>query len=327
LVVAVSSVLAVSVRAHAPWVVLACGAVALGVAIAGVPGAYRALLPAVVPAEQVGPAYALDSVCVEACFVVGPGLAAVAAWFAGAGAIFALMAACALAGSLAAGRLPRVERRPQHGAAVAPHRVPVVAGALAGALAAGTALGVFDATFPALASSLGTRAAAGGGLITLTALGSATAGLLLGPRIAASRDVAWRASQVLVAFGLVVLPLAVVPTLAGVAVVALVAGAPFALMATAASVLVQRQVDPSRTTEAFSLLNAGLLAGSAAGSAVASAVLGPFGARGAVAAAAVAPFVVGCGLLTVISRRRRRRPGAPTPLGAGPGVAVVVAQR
>jgi hypothetical protein len=326
LVAVVAIALAACVRAHAPWAVLAVGAVALGAALAGIPGAYRSMLPAVVPADQVGAGYAVDAVCVEACFVFGPAFAAAVAWFAGAGAVFVLMAGCALVGALAAGRLPSVDRRGlRAAAATAPHRVPAVVGALVGAVAAGSALGVFDATFPALASSLGTRAAAGGILITLTATGSATAGLLLGPRIAAARDLPRRASQVLVVFGVTALPLAFVPTLGGVAVVALVAGAPFALMSTAAAVLVQRRVQPARTAEAFSLLNAGLLAGSAAGSAAASAVLGPFGARGAVAVASVAPVTAGTCLLAVlsISRRRRRADGTAGPTApAGPEVSL-----
>jgi hypothetical protein len=315
IVAAVATAMALCVRAHAPWVVLAVGAVALGAAVAGIPGGYRSLLPAVVPTGQVGAAYAVDAVCVEACFVFGPAVAAGAAWFQGAGAVFVLMAGCALVGAVAAGRLPTVDRRGPRAEAVAPHRLPVVVGVLAGAVAAGTTLGVFDATFPALAVSLGSRAAAGGWLITLTAVGSATCGLLLGPRMAASPDLAWRASQVLVVFGVVALPLAVVPSLAGVAVVALVAGAPFALLSTGASVLVQRRVDPGRTAEAFSLLNAGLLAGSAAGSAAASAVLGPFGSRGGVAIAAVAPLTVGTCLLAVLSRSRRRAATGASPPG------------
>ncbi len=316
----VTAVLTLCVYLHAPWPVLACGAVALGAAIAVVPAAYRALLPAVVLPEQVGAAYALDSVCVEACFVLGPAVAAVAAWFAGAGAVFAVMAACSLVGSVAARRLPAIHRRASPGvAADPPHRLPVVIGSLAGAVAAGTVLGAFDATFPALAVALGTRAAAGGGLITLTAVGSATAGFLLGARIAAAHDVAWRGSQVLMVFGVAVLPLCVVPSLAGVAAVALLAGAPFALLATGASVLVQRQVDPSRTTEAFSLLYAGLLGGSAAGSAAASAVLGPLGPRDALAIAAAAPVAVGTVLVIVIARRRQRQRGAPVVLPAGRG--------
>jgi predicted MFS family arabinose efflux permease len=131
--------------------------------------------------------------------------------------------------------------------------------------------------------------------------------------MAAARDVAWRGSQVLVVFGVLVLPLALVPGLAGVFAVALIAGAPFALLATAASVLVQGRVDPSRTTEAFSLLNAGLLAGSAAGSAVASALLGPFGPRAAIAVAAGGPLAAGCALAALIRWRRRR--GLSVPAG------------
>ena len=311
-VAAVAAAMAVAVRTHAPWPVAALVAVALGASLAAIPGGYRSLLPAVVAESDVGAAYALDAVCVEMAFVLGPAVAAGAAWFTGASGVFVLMAACSLTGSIAAGRLPRVDRRTSGGApAVAPHLVPGMVGVIIGAVAAGTALGTFDVTLPALAVALGSRAALGGVLITLTAVGSATSGLLLGPRIAASAHLARRATQLLGAFGLLAIPLALAPGLAGVALFALAAGAPFALMATAVGVIVQRSVDARRTSEAFSLLNAGLLAGNAAGSAVASWMLGPLGARGALLLASVGPLLTAAALLSVSRRRQRRGADAP----------------
>jgi len=193
----------------------------------------------------------------------------------------------------------------------APHRVPAMIGVLVGAAGAGMGLGVLDATFPAYAVALGSRAAVGGIFVTLMALGSGTSGVLLGRRVARGRDVPRGAAALLVLFGVVVLPLAAAPGVGPVLVLAFVAGAPFALMTTSVSMLIQRRVAPERTTEAFSLLNAGLLTGDAAGSALASAVLGPAGARVTLLLAGAGPLVGGAALLVAIAVGRHASSSIP----------------
>jgi MFS family permease len=304
-VVAVAIAMAVCVQAKGPAVVAAGLAVALGLAMAAIPGGYRALVASVVPEEDRDAAYALDAVCVEMCFVAGPALAGAVAWFGGPTGVFLLMAACALAGTVAAGRLPASEDdNPGELTGPPPYRVPIMLAVLAGALCLGMGVGVLDATFPALAVALGTRAAVGGGFVTLMALGSGTSGLLLGGRIHRG-DVGRRAALILGVFGLVVLPMAASPNVLVVVPLAILAGAPFALLTISASALIQREIDPSRAGEAFSLLNAGLLAGDSLGSAMASAALGPGGARNTMLLAAVGPCLGGLALLVVITARRR----------------------
>jgi hypothetical protein len=247
-------------------------------------------------------------VCVEACFVAGPAVAAVAAWFGGAKAVFVLMAATALLGAVMAGRLGAVPRSaPVPGPAPAPYRLPVMVGALGGAVGVGMALGVLDATYPPFAVALGSRAALGGVFVTLMAVGSAVSGLVFGPRVARGRRVGPRAVLLVALFGVVVLPIAAAPDIAVAAGLALVAGAPFALMVTSASVLIQRSVAPERSTEAFSMLNAGLLVGNAVGSAVVSAVIGPAGARNTILLAGAGPLVA-AGVLVGATAIVRRRP-------------------
>jgi hypothetical protein len=77
-------------------------------------------------------------------------------------------------------------------------------------------------------------------------------------------------------------------------------------MTTSASVLIQRRVAPERTTEAFSLLNAGLLTGDAIGSAAASAFVGPAGARVTLLLAGAGPVLGAAVLLAAITVTRRR---------------------
>jgi predicted MFS family arabinose efflux permease len=79
------------------------------------------------------------------------------------------------------------------------------------------------------------------------------------------------------------------------------------LMVTSASVLIQRSVAPERSTEAFSMLNAGLLVGNAVGSAVVSAVIGPAGARNTILLAGAGPLVA-AGVLACATAIVRRRP-------------------
>jgi MFS family permease len=314
LVAVVAAAIAVCVEAHAPELLVGFLAICLGGALAGIPGGYRAMVSAVVPPEDVGRAYALDAVCVEACFVLGPAVAAMTALFAGAAGVFFLMAACALAGSLAAGRLPSMGRSvPTGQRAVAPYRIPVMIGILAATVVGGIEIGVLDATLPAFAVALGSKAAVGGIFITVMALGSGTGGLLFGPRVAAGRNVARRAATLLLVFGLITFPMAAAHNLWLVIGLAFLAGAPFAMMTTSASVLIQDAVDETRTTEAFSLLNAGLLAGASIGSALAASLLGSVGARTTLLLAGLPPLVGGVGLLMIIMQRRDRLSG---PQGA-----------
>jgi MFS family permease len=328
-VAALSAGIAATIATGAPAAVAAVLAVLLGLAMAAIPGGYRALVPTGAPPGELASAYALDAVCVEACFVAGPAVAAVAAWFGGAKAVFVVMTATALAGAAMVGRLAPSEPAVRAAApAPAPYRVPTMVGALVATVGVGMALGVLDATYPPFAVALGSRAAFGGVFVTLMAVGSATSGLLFGPRLAASGRVGARAIALVAVFGLVVLPLAAAPGIAVAALLALVAGAPFALMATSASVLIQRTVANERATEAFSMLNGGLLTGNAIGSAAVSALIGPAGARSTMLLAGAGPLLAAGGLgIAVLARRRHARSPRPAPPWAPPPPDAALSER
>ncbi|HZQ59630.1 MAG TPA: MFS transporter [Acidimicrobiales bacterium] len=307
-VAALAAGIAVAVAAHSPALVVAGLAFLLGLAMAAIPGGYRALVTSGAPPGELNHAYALDAVCVEVCFVAGPAVAAAVAWFGGPKSVFALMALTALLGAVMVGRLAPAEGRGAEPGepAPAPFRVPAMVGALVAAIGVGMAIGVEDATYPPLAVAFGSRAALGGVFVTLMALGSATSGLLLGPRVALSRQVTTRAVCLVALFGVAVLPVAAAPGIAAAIPLALIAGAPFALMVTSASVLIQRTVARERSAEAFSMLNAGLLVGNAVGSAVVSATIGPAGARATMLIAGAGPLLAATGLFTVMAMGRRR---------------------
>jgi MFS family permease len=310
-----AAALAVMVQARGPWWAAAALAVALGVAMAAVGGGYRALLPRTLAGADLEVASALDAVCVELCFVVGPAVAAAVAWFAGAPGVFATVTACAALGAAATRRLaptPRRERAAGTAHVPALYSRPEVIAVAAGAVGLGTALGALEGVFPAFAAHLGTRASAGGAFAALNALGSGLAGLLIGSRLARRRSLGRVSIALLGTFGLLTLPVAVAPDLPVAVVAVLVGGAPFALMATAGSLIIQRAVPEDRAAEAFSLLNAAILTGAAAGNALVSLLIASAGVRATLATAGAAPVLVAAGLAAVTAARGRR-PAAVAP--------------
>ena len=124
--------------------------------------------------------------------------------------------------------------------------------------------------------------------------------------MARARSLGPRAAALLLVFGVVVFPMAAAHGIALVILLAFIAGAPFALMTTSVSVLIQRTVAPERTTEAFSMLNAGLLVGNAVGSGLASAAIGPAGARATMLLAGGGPIVGASVLLGAMAVQHRR---------------------
>jgi MFS family permease len=297
-VVALAIAASVALTESVPLVVAL--SVALGAVIAPIPGGYRALLPTVVPPDAIGTAYAFDGVCIELCFVTGPAVAGLVAFVSGPSAVFVAMSLSALAGAYAVHRLPSAPA--QHSADTAMHegsqlRIRAMQGAVAGAIALGISIGCVDATFPAFASDLGHDAALGGLFVACMAFGSGSGGLLFGPKAAESSNLGRNAVSMLMLFGVLVLPFSVVPNIGLAVLMALAAGAPFAVMSTSCSVLVQRSVPATRTSEAFSMLNAAILGGSAVGAGLSSVLVDSAGPRTCMAVASGPVVIVGAVLL------------------------------
>ncbi|MGE0307861.1 MAG: MFS transporter [Acidimicrobiia bacterium] len=319
-VVAVAIAAAVAFTENVPLV--AALSVALGAVIAPIPGGYRALLPTVVPPEEIGAAYAFDGVCIELCFVTGPAVAGLVAFVSGPSAVFVAMSVCALAGAYAVHRLPSAPA--QHSADTPVHegsqlKIRAMQGAVAGAVALGISIGCVDATFPAFASDLGHDAAVGGLFVACMAFGSGSGGLLFGPKAAASSNLGLNAVSMLMLFGVLVLPFAVAPNIGLAALMALAAGAPFAVMSTSCSVLVQKSVPATRTSEAFSMLNAAILGGSAVGAGLSSVLVDSAGPRSAMAVASGPAVIVGAVLLWTSSHPPRESPAVSSVADGGVG--------
>jgi MFS family permease len=289
-----TSAIAVLVLVKAPWPALALTAILAGAAVATVSSAFRSLMPSVVPPEQLNKAYALDAVCVEACFVAGPAMAAAVAVVGGPSAVFALMGLCCVIAAVATTTVTRPyqnhEGRPgtapearltsgdRHDG-ISPLRVPLMTGILIGCFGIGLNLGVVETLFPPFAALLGAPAADGGILASFMAVGSGLGGLTFGPRIASAPRPGRRSVVLLSSFGLLIVPFALAPSIQLAAVVALLAGMPFAVLATITSTLIARRVDQRRSTEAFALTTTCIWVGLAIGGALCSSLQESLGIR------------------------------------------------
>lgn len=280
------------------------------IAIAAVTGAISSsLLPSMRPLwadlvdhpGQLGIAYAIQAVLTEVLFILGPLAAALLIAVGSPAAAVLAIAAARLAGMLAfastqASRGWRPERR---------HRRRAGALASAGMLTLifgdiplGAMFGALDVAVPAFAKAEGTAAAAGIALAAL-AVGSMLGGIVYGARPRRVDGVRYTALLAIEAVLLV--PLAFVGSVAGLAVLMAVAGIVVAPVSTVAFGLLDRVAPAGTATEATSWIITAYQVGLAAGTATAGALVEHSGTRTA--------FLVACGcaaLAAAITLARRR---------------------
>ena len=318
LVVLAASLSAVAVLVHlrAPVPLLVGTILLSGVAASAVMAGYRAFLRDVVDEAMLRPAYALDAVLVEVGFVSGPALAGGLALVIGpVGVLWAMAGFALVAAWVTQARLP--ERHPvvveEGDTAPAPWSDPLIVAAYAVIFSVGIFIGLFEAGFAPLAELLGSVGGTAGILSATYAVGSAAGGLLVATRLA-SRDGHGRRALVLAALlALLILPVAVVPSLPVLLGVLVVAGLPFATANAAASSFLQARIHPSRVTEGFALTTTAVLLGVGAGNGVASLALAlEASPRLLYVLAAVPPLLAVAAVATWVTARRRSAPGLPT---------------
>jgi MFS family permease len=294
LVTAVLALLALAVDRHAPLAVLVVGAGLGGIAVAGIPGGFRAMLPAVVPSGDMEIAFAVDAVLLEVVWITGPALVALVAWATSATAVVVTMAAMGLAAMVITTTLPRSENvaDPRSPAASGPagdtgpvHRPPSLVldrqalPVYAIYLGMGCAFAGVDLGFAPLAKDLGATAAAGGLLVALLSLSSGLSGLAYGARIRPGPTTAGRTSVLALVWAALLLPLSVVSRLWIAGVVTVVAGLPLAPLNTRLSLLIRDRLPADRQAEAFSIAWSAQTVGTGLGSALGAAMVSAFGAR------------------------------------------------
>jgi predicted MFS family arabinose efflux permease len=296
--------LAVLAEQSAPVVLLALIAIGAGLTAPPLGAVMRALWGQLVQGPALATAYSLESVAVELCFVVGPGLTALAVAVSGPAAAMATSGAMTLIGGVGLARSRAVR-------AVRPH--PDAAHSLAGPLTSravlsllltvvwiGAGFGAVEIAMPAFAEAHGSRPAAAGVLLAIWAAGSMAGGLLYGglaPSRPPAQQLPWLVTALAVGGSL--------PLLAqgrGTMAVALFAyGFTIAPFFSCNSWLLGAAAPAGTTTEAFAWNSSMIFGGAAIGTALAGALAEHSGPTAALAVTSVA------GLLTVVTSLAGRR--------------------
>jgi MFS family permease len=303
--IAVTAVL-VQVRAPVPLVV--AGVLVSGVASSAVMAGYRSFLRDVVTPELLPAAYAVDAVLVEVGFVTGPALAGGLSLLIGpVGALWAMVAFGVVAAAVSTTRLPE-----RHPAAVAAGEAPppwadrLVVANYAVIFTVGMMVGLLEAGFAPLAEVLGAEGGVAGVCSAAYALGSGVGGLAFATRLSHRSDHGRRALILAAALALLVLPVAVAPSLPVLLVLLFVGGLPFATANAAAASHLQARVHPARVTEGFALTTTAVLLGVGAGSGVAAAILAAEASPRLLYVVGAVPLLVAVAVVAVWSTRPRR---------------------
>ena len=342
---AVLAAQATAVGAGAPLGVLVLLAALQGVAYGGATGGYRALMGHAVPRGAMEVANNLDAVLTELGFVAGPALAGVLAFVVGPVGVLVAMASLAAGAALVTPRLLGIEDevpKPSADApddarddarddavdevaATSPWRLPTVRVVYALAVLAGAALGILEASVPALLELLGREPAGAGFLLVLTAVGSAAGGLVQSAQRGV--DAARRAPVLLVASGLLLLPVALAGSRLALAAALLAAGFPLAPVNALGLGVLQRDLPVRRRAQGFAIYTAAILVGAGAGQALFGLLLPAWGPRWPVAVAVGAQVAGGLAVAAGVRRAAMRDREDPCNPVLGRGVEGTDARR
>jgi MFS family permease len=292
--------------AGAPTGVLAGLAFLTGVALPPLSSVLRSRWPYLLAKDPglIPGAFALDSVLIEAVFVIGPLLTTLVVAAVGPQYALAVSAACVTAGTLMllsgltdhTGPEPVREGRRVFGLGALAN--PGLRTLVFASLPVGFALGSVEVAVPAFSEAEGSKALAGV-LLAAWSCGSAAAGLAWGAR--ASRFPLLRAHMrfaVLLPLAIAPLALAFSPLTMGILVV--VSGLPIAPLIASRNQLVERVTPAGTATEAFTWPLTALVTGVSLGAAVAGAVVE---SSSWTASVIVAAAVATLGTAVVVTRR------------------------
>lgn len=295
--------LAQTVAVAAPVAVLFALAAAQGLALAAVPGGYRALLPAVVPEEDVSRANAVEAVSIEVAFVTGPALAGILALVLGPVGVLVAMACCTFASAAVAFTLPTVHP-PEERTGATPWRSPGVLPVYVVAFSRGLTVGLFESAVPPRADELGYAAASAGPLLALLAAGSGVGGVIATLRNDGARRARLQAALLLGAFGLLLVPAASSGSVVLLGAAMFLAGIPIAPLNALGAMLLQHNVAPGRHAEGFAAYSAAIVIGVGIGQVLTGLLLDRAGAQALLYACAAVPVAMS---LVVVQRALRAR--------------------
>ena len=279
----------------APVLALAGAGVLVGLTVPPLGAVMRALWGVVVDGDKLSSAYSLESVVVEACFVLGPLLVAglATALDPAAGVLASGLVASVGALWLAANPLlAQVAPHPERTSGLAgPLVSPVVRACLLNVLWIGVGFGTIEVATLAFVDEHGSAKATAGVVLAVWSVGSILGGLAYGGLHL--RSTAARQLPVLVAAVSIgaVLPV-LAPGVLALALLLALSGSAIAPFSACNSVLLGSAAPPGTVTEAFAWNGSMIFGGAAAGTALAGLLVDAAGARAAFAATAVS------GLLT-----------------------------
>ena len=301
------------VQVRAPLALLVVAILVSSVASSAVMAGYRSFLREVVSDTLLRPAFALDAVLVEVGFVTGPALAGGLALLVGpVGVLWAMAFSSLVAAGVAAVRLPeRPPAAPVPGGSPPPWADRFVLANYVVTFAVGISVGLLEAGFAPLAEVLGAEGGVGGICSAAYALGSGVGGLVLATRLSSRSDHGRRALIFAAAVALLMVPVAVAPSLPVLLGLLFVGGLPFAPANAAASSHLQARVHPARVTEGFALTTTAVLLGVGVGSGLASVLLAADGSPRLLYVLAAAPPLLAVAAVTLWSTRNLRPAGAP----------------
>ena len=275
--------------AGAPTLALVGAALLMGVTVPPLGSVMRALWGSLVVPAALPTAYALESVVVELCFVVGPLLVAL---LVGAGQSVPLIvsATAATVGALwlaSSGRVRATQPHPERSVHLAGPLVnPVVRACLLNALFVGAGFGTIEVGVLAFVREEGSAGVATGVVLAVWSLGSMVGGLVYGslrPRAPATRQLPALVTAVAVGACLPVLA----PGVVALGALLALSGSTIAPFSACNSVLLGASAPTGTVTEAFAWNASMIFGGAAAGTAVAGVLIDAYGARAAFGATVV----------------------------------------
>jgi MFS family permease len=277
---------------HSGTAAMAVAGACAGGSIPPLSGSMRALWPALAGDERrLAAAFALESVAVEVFFVAGPALCGLLVAVASPQAAVLTAAGLAVTGTALFATAPASrDWRPTprgEGRRVGALAAPGMRALVLCVVPEGMAFGILGVAVPAFAVRHGSPAAAGW-LLAAQAAGSAVGGVWYGAR-RWQRPLARRFTELFALFALGLVPLALARSVGVLAALLALGGLSLAPVTAAGYELVGRLAPQGTSTEAYTWLISGTVAGAALGAAVGGFVVqGASGAAGFLAASAAA---------------------------------------
>ena len=289
------------------WTLFAV-AVAQGSANAGMQSGLRALLVAVVPAEQLHRAHFVESLIQESCYVIGPILVGVLTLVGGVRVTLGVMIGVAGAAALALTRVPSLRQRPAPRSRLYRRRDVRRLAALVAVICAGADL--LETNVAQRMSQYDLPAAAAGWFMAVLATGTCAGGLIVSFRPLRSRGNFVRPAVLFVGFAALNVPVVLAPNAAIYAASILFSTLAFVPLVGFTAAEYEARLDEGERGAGFAYMIAGMQGGGSVGYLATGLLTGWVGAR-AMPLLAIGLFLCAAAVLFAYALGRQRRLRGP----------------